>query len=210
MSHKPPQSRRLFHFSYAVQLMFAVIIFWVTTWVATGGIIGHWEEVVFHAVYDLPSWLWLFFITITQLGNIWVLLALAALLLLNRNRLLTLRLLIGGLAAYMISGFAKGALGRPRPDGFIFGLVLRDFSWGPGFPSGHMALATAIALIARPHIPGHYRWVVLPVIALVGLSRIYLGVHAPMDVVGGFAIGWAVAAVVMMASERASRQTKKA
>jgi len=46
------------------------------------------------------------------------------------------------------------------------------------------------------YLPRRYRWVVPSAIIGVAISRIYLGVHAPLDIIGGFAIGWFCAEIV--------------
>jgi undecaprenyl-diphosphatase len=65
------------------------------------------------------------------------------------------------------------------------------------FPSGHAmattALATALVIIAWPT---RGRWVVTPLALayafLIGVSRVYLGVHFPSDVLGGWALSLAL------------------
>ncbi len=84
-------------------------------------------------------------------------------------------------------------MGRPRPAELVQTIHQRDlFVSGLGFPSGHTALATVISLVLVPFLPRKWRWLPVVWIGLVGLSRVYLGVHAPLDIVGGFALGLAV------------------
>jgi len=62
------------------------------------------------------------------------------------------------------------------------------------FPSAHAALSAAVAAVVsrtHPWLGGALGFFAL----LVGLSRLYVGVHYPLDVIAGFAIGWGVAAV---------------
>jgi undecaprenyl-diphosphatase len=83
----------------------------------------------------------------------------------------------------------KFSIRRVRPDAF-FGVDPTTYS----FPSGHSLLSfcfylTLVALMAR-HLPALGRRIVWCAAALlilaIGLSRIYLGVHYPTDVIGGF------------------------
>ena len=91
----------------------------------------------------------------------------------------------------MITGVAKDLWGRARPNELLLDVVNLDYIVrGPGFPSGHMALATALAFTIGHYLPKKYHWVPIVWIVGVGLSRMYLGIHAPLDIVGGFAIGW--------------------
>ena len=72
----------------------------------------------------------------------------------------------------------------------VLGTRPRDFS----FPSGHSASAFAGALLLSLHVP-YLAPVFYAIAAIVALSRIYLGVHYPSDVVVGAAAGTVLAVV---------------
>lgn len=156
-----------------------------------------WEVSLFNFVYKWPDFLHPIFFGVTQAGSIHALGVLLLVFLLIQRYNLVLRLLLTSTLAYLVTGFAKDIWGRARPHEFLMNVVNLDYTVrGPGFPSGHMALATAMALVIGYHTPRRYRWLLVVMLVLIGLSRMYLGIHAPLDIVGGFAIGWASYALV--------------
>lgn len=168
----------------------ALVLFWIGVLLTRNGM-GPLEESIFVAIYTWPAWLSPFFLVITQLGNITVLMALALGGFIFKKYTLVIRLLMSGSLAYLLAGVGKDLVGRARPDELVTSITYRDqMIRGSGFPSGHMALATALAFTMGYYLPRRY-WYVTPLIIIgVGLSRVYLGVHAPLDLLGGFAIGW--------------------
>jgi len=111
--------------------------------------------------------------------------------------ILVLTAVIGG----AVIGFGlKEIFGRERPD-LIFRLVdVKSLS----FPSGHSMMSTVIylslaALLSRIERERKVRVYIISVALflsfIIGLSRIYLGVHYPTDVIGGWTIGLAWAAI---------------
>ncbi|MBN1954045.1 MAG: phosphatase PAP2 family protein, partial [Anaerolineae bacterium] len=109
-----------------------------------------------------------------------------------------LRLTILFLLSAYLNTFAKLLFDQPRPfdyDGRV--QRLREASGG-GLPSGHAQNTTAIWGYMAYHFRRTWLWIAAAlVILLVSLSRIYLGVHFPTDVLGGFAIGLACAFVLI-------------
>lgn len=113
----------------------------------------------------------------------------------------------GGL---VLNGVLKLGFNRPRPSIFIPTVETVSSS----FPSGH-AMSSAIVygtvayLAARLHRRRWARWLVMTfaffVIALISLSRMYLGVHYPSDVVAGVIIGLAWAGFCMATLEAIQR-----
>jgi undecaprenyl-diphosphatase len=127
----------------------------------------------------------------TDLGGPGPMAALAALVLvglLARRRLgdaTFLALATGGAAALNL--LAKLSFQRARPS--LWPTLVKETDYG--FPSGHamgsFAVIVALVLLAWPT---RWRWLVLacglPFVLTVGLSRIYLGVHYPSDIVAGW------------------------
>ncbi|MFH7241304.1 MAG: phosphatase PAP2 family protein [Spirulina sp.] len=104
-------------------------------------------------------------------------------------------LVLAMLGALLLNLGLKGVWQRARPQLWEGVQMLPDSS----FPSGHatFSMAFALAVVLLSQASPYRRWVVaiaLPLALLIGLSRSYLGVHYPSDVVGGWllAVGWTV------------------
>lgn len=93
------------------------------------------------------------------------------------------------------TNLVKYSFGRVRPcnEPTLEGLI-REFTYKPGgysYYSGHASLSTTITtfliLLLRKEIKAIYLLVLFPLI--FGYSRIYLGVHYPLDVLSGYLAG---------------------
>lgn len=174
------------------------VVFCALMTIAATGNMSSWEVAVFDWIYHMPDSLRWFALFATQLGNVWVVIGLVGLLfVVRKNPRLALIVFRNSLLAYIVVEFMKLVADRPRPMLLLDGVISRELAvYGNGFPSGHTALATVLSLTLLSHVPKKYRWVPFVWIGLVAWSRIYLGVHAPLDIVGGFIIG---ALVVLLA-----------
>jgi len=111
--------------------------------------------------------------------------------------------------AQALSEILKAWVGRPRPP-----LRLHlDLDYGASFPSGHAMMSAVVYLtLASVMTAGERRRQVrMPTVAMamvliasIGVSRVYLGVHWPSDVLAGWLLGSAVAlaASLMLAAAR--------
>lgn len=115
----------------------------------------------------------------------------AAWFLIRKHTGAALGVIVAALGAKITEVFLKVVIGRARPDGYEL-LQLDTFS----FPSGHataaMALYGFLAYVLSSTYP-KYRVLIWSVsiflILLIGISRVYLGVHFPSDIVGGYLVG---------------------
>lgn len=82
---------------------------------------------------------------------------------------------------------------RPRPYTELSNLILLDLGTDYSFPSGHTSTSTAMAYVLSCE---YKRWILMLIPVIVGFSRLYIGVHYPSDVLGGFLLGLVIAYMV--------------
>jgi undecaprenyl-diphosphatase len=150
-----------------------------------------------------PRWLEIVFRDITSLGGVTVLtlmtIAVTGYLLIDGKRGATILVLASVTGGVLLSGILKLGVDRPRPD--LVPHLVEEYT--ASFPSGHAMLSAVVyltlgGLLSRIEGPRRIKIYVLSVSLiltfLIGLSRIYLGVHWPTDVLAGWCAGatWAV------------------
>jgi len=105
--------------------------------------------------------------------------------------------LLGAVLMVLVLQVVKQLLGLPRPLAVLPEELVTVI--GPGlrrraFPSGHTATMALFAGIWALSTPRRLQsWIALMLAIIVGMSRMVVGVHWPVDTLGGFALGWASA-----------------
>lgn len=113
---------------------------------------------------------------------------------LKKNYYVSKILLANTLGSWVFNYILKWAFQRTRP--FDYALVKQG---GLSYPSGHsmvtMSMYLAIAYLLSQNVDDHIKKrniyiIASTIIILMGISRMYLGVHWPTDIVGGYIMGY--------------------
>jgi undecaprenyl-diphosphatase len=141
---------------------------------------------------------------VTALGAgtvVWLVLLVASVFFWNTcHRWSAALLWVSILGSGLINSVMKLFFNRPRPHLFPWRVPYAGLS---SFPSGHsmtsMVCYSTLAYLVARLVPSKFLrvftiCVAAVIVVLIGLSRLYLGVHYPTDVLGGFAMGLAWAA----------------
>lgn len=130
---------------------------------------------------------------VTYLGDIIVLLLIIVVLFFTGRRKVALIAILGLIIASLIVSLIKPTVGELRPFLVLQHVNLLVYESGKySFPSGHTSLAFTIATILG--LSYKFKnikliYIALVIAAIVGFSRVYVGVHYPGDILGGMIVG---------------------
>ena len=145
-------------------------------------------------------------VAFTALGSTWALLAVVPFLARRTTRRAAAFLLASLLMAVLVVDVGKELIARPRPFNAMSGIsvLVLPAPKSPSFPSGHatkaFTAATFVALAYRASERSRTRANLVMIgglllAAAVALSRVFLGLHFPTDVVAGAIVGCALGLV---------------
>jgi undecaprenyl-diphosphatase len=154
------------------------------------------------------DWLFVALSHVGTLGLVWLVLALVVAVGWRQAAVLVRVLaadLFADMSAYVLKAIIpveRPSLRYPEPRPLVH--TPHDHS----FPSGHAATSFACAAVLAAAVP-RFRWLFYVLAAAIALSRVYVGVHYPLDVVAGAALGLLVA-TALLRGEAALRRSSRA
>jgi undecaprenyl-diphosphatase len=179
-------------------------LFGVSAALLKTGTLG-WDESLFRLLNDVPAAAASVLTPLSRLflpAGIITVVALTVVYILARNR--SILPVVAGAAAgglgWLLAHAAKAIADRPRPYQVMADAVLRQQpAHGTSFPSSHTAVTLAVALALVPFMARPLAATGIGYAVLTGWSRIYLGVHYPLDILGGAGIGAVAGGVTLLA-----------
>lgn len=183
---------RLHIYRNPVYLVYALIglgLLFLTGIIAESGA-GDIESAVFRYFNGWNDGLIIFWFLVSIFGTIGMVILIAIVASIRNHYATAFKVLFSGFGAYYLAYALKTLDIRPRPVELLANVHVREDSLGTfGFPSGHAAVITVLAMMAYQIMPRRWHKPVTILAVLVMLSRLYLGVHFPLDLIGGFAVG---------------------
>lgn len=182
---------------------------WAAVAVASGALLAacsvvasqgvpHWEASLFVDLHDVPGWVDIAVWPPMQLGSAWAPPLVAGIAWwMTKQWRPTIGALVAGWGGWWLAKGVKGVIDRGRPLAELGQDVVRApaVADGLGFVSGHATVAFACATILAPYLDRTWSTVAFALAIIVALSRVVVGAHLPLDVVGGAALGTLLAAL---------------
>jgi membrane-associated phospholipid phosphatase len=198
---EPNASRGVSRAWCIILLVIGVVLLGGPAAIAYGHTMPSWEHAIFTHIngMNLPHWV------VSQVAKpisnaVYGILALVVVLLVvPKYRKRAWQYAVAGGSAYVLAFVVEHIIDRARPEGLTHDLVLRAAQGGAGFPSGHVATLAALCLTAWFFVSWPWRIGLVVLVGAEAWSRIFLGVHAPLDTVGALGVACIVVGVLHIA-----------
>lgn len=182
-----------------IYLILGLLLLIIATLLILGqrGVFENLDVNLFRLIYRMPSVIGDALLIVMQLGSLVAIPVLGILAALVGKHIMARNLALAGTLTWFMSKLLRLLLSRETPSSLIDDVIVRSGTdLGLGFPSGHVSVAAAMATVATPYLSRRLRWAVWSLVGLVALGRIYAGIHFPLDVISGFALGLVVGSLV--------------
>ena len=170
-----------------------LILFLVTMIMLLLNKVSFLDNYIYKIIYGLRNNIWDFiFINITKMGNTTIVLLVIIVVLLKMNHKNQKILSFTAMITVLSNQIIKNIIKRPRPNHIR--LIKQG---GYSFPSGHAMISIAVYGFLLYYIQTNCKnkkqkillSVLLTIIILmIGCSRVYVGVHYPTDIIGGYCL----------------------
>ncbi len=186
--------------AYIILLSTGLLLLGGSAALAMTGTLDGLEQRIFAAINhaSLPGWLADRVAEPISNAVYGMIILVAVFLAVPKFRLLAWQYAVAGGGAFVAAFIIERIVNRARPaelDGFdVVWRTAQDV--GYGFPSTHVTILAALALTIWPLVTWPWRIFMVALVAVESWSRIFLGMHAPLDVVGGIAVAAVVVGVI--------------
>jgi membrane-associated phospholipid phosphatase len=188
--------------SAQVTLLGGAITFWGLTCSARRGHVHRAEERAFRLINGLPQPLFAPVWVVMQGGSLGAV-GVAALAARTRSRSTAAGVALAGGSVWAGAKVLKRLVRRGRPAQHLDCVSIRGADpTGLGFPSGHAAVATALAAVGSRVLQRRGRRLAWAAAVVVGAGRQYVGAHLPLDVVGGTTMGMVAGSLTNLVLDR--------
>ena len=186
---------------YIIEIILLLIFIGFTYFVVTNNI-TKFDDIIYNSIFSIRNNFWDFLLkTITILGNTIPIICIVIILLLKLDKKNQYILGITTIATVLSNTIIKHIIMRPRPDHLR--LIKQG---GYSYPSGHSMIGVAVYGFLIYYCMKNIKDKKLKIISIlllslliigIGISRIYVGVHFPSDVLAGYSLALLILIIVI-------------